>query len=416
MAPWRHDQFRVGEPIRRRDGGRSDDRGRVGRDRHHHRLDGEGTRDRVDTLTGGAGGGGNPGLGKGDVVDFAGRPALRRSTRTAGNIAVTLGGGPATVYGGLGDTVNFGSVSQYADGTAGNQKIAVGSGGTDIIIGSTLAAAGTGVDTLTGGAGVAEIQGLGKGDVVDFAAQTGNATINAIAGNIRVTLGGGPATVYGGAGDTINFGSAGQYADGTAGGQTIAVGSGGTDLVIGSMVSSAGGHHHRRSAALDYNPGAGAGDDLVNLAGSSGAATVNAVGADTGPVNDTVIASNGGDSVWAERATDRRRRERQPAPTSSPTRRRSRAPRSSSRHQRCGGRGDLWQLGRRRHREQRRPRRLRGPGVGRRVRGKQGDADRFSSSIRANPQAPARQSSRPRRKSSSTARQAPSSPCPTAPK
>ncbi len=153
-----------------------------------------------------------------------------------------------------------------------------------------------GGDTLTGGAAVAEIQSLGKGDVVNFAGQTGNATINATAGNIAVTLGSGAATVYGGVGDTVNLGSVSQYADGTAGKQTIAVGSGGTDLVIGSTVFGAGDTLTGGAAALNYN--AGVGGDLINLAGSTGAATVNAFGADTGPINDTVIASNGGDSVW----------------------------------------------------------------------------------------------------------------------
>jgi len=249
-----------------------------------------------DTLTGGAAVAEIQSLGKGDSVDFAAQTGNATINATAGNIAVTLGAGAATVYGGVGDTINFGSVSQYADGTAGGQTIAVGSGGTDIIIGSTAAAAGAGVDTLTGGAGAADIQSLGKGDIVDFAAQTGNATINATIGNIAVTLGAGASTVYGGAGDTIKLGSVSQYADGTEGGQKIVVGSGGTDIIIGSTVSGAGDTITGGAAALDYNPGVGG--DLINLTGSTGAATINAFGADTGPVNDTVIASNGGDSVW----------------------------------------------------------------------------------------------------------------------
>ncbi len=136
-----------------------------------------------DTLTGGAAVANIQSLGPGDVVSFAGQTGAATINATAGNIKVTLGSGPATVYGGVGDTINFGSVSQYADGTAGKQTIAVGSGGTDIIVGSTVSGGG---DTLTGGAGVADIQSLGKGDVVNFAAQTGNATINATAGNIAV--------------------------------------------------------------------------------------------------------------------------------------------------------------------------------------------------------------------------------------
>jgi hypothetical protein len=128
--------------------------------------------------------------------------------------------------------------------------------------------------------------------------------IDAMAGNIALTLGPGAATVYAGAGDTISLGSLSQYVDARAGGATagggagasIRLGSGGTDSVIGSTVAGAGVAITGGAAALDYNPGIG--DDLINLAGASGAATINGVGSDTGPVNDTIIASNGGDSVW----------------------------------------------------------------------------------------------------------------------
>ncbi len=102
--------------------------------------------------------------------------------------------------------------------------------------------------------------------------------------------------MYGGAGDAVALGSVSQYADGTTGGMKIAVGSGGTDIIVGSMVSGAGDTITGGAAALNYNPGIGG--DLINLAGTTGAATINAFGTDTGPVNDTVIASNGGDSVW----------------------------------------------------------------------------------------------------------------------
>ena len=59
--------------------------------------------------------------------------------------------------------------------------------------------AGTGVDTLTGGAAQVQVQGLGSGDVINFAGQTGNASINATAGNITATLGSGAASVVAGA-------------------------------------------------------------------------------------------------------------------------------------------------------------------------------------------------------------------------
>jgi hypothetical protein len=258
----------------------------------------------VDTLAGGAALVQVQGLGKGDVVNFAAQTGNATVNATAGNIAATLGSGGATVYGGAGDTIALGSVSQYVDGTSGAMKIAVGSGGTDIVIGSLAGAAGVGVDTLTGGSAAVQVQGLGKGDVVNFAAQTGTAAINATAGNIALMLGAGGASVYAGAGDTISLGSVSQYVDARAGGATagggagasITLGSGGTDNIIGSTVAGAGVIITGGAASLDYNPGVG--NDLINLAGTSAAATINAFGADTGPVNDTVVASNGGDSVW----------------------------------------------------------------------------------------------------------------------
>ncbi len=117
-------------------------------------------------------------------------------------MSIIGGSGATTVLGGASDTITAGFGSTYIDGTDGNMAITVGSGGTDTIIGAISAAAGAGLDTLTGGAAAVQIQGLGKGDVVNFAAQTGAATINATVGNIAVTLGGGSALVFGGVGDT----------------------------------------------------------------------------------------------------------------------------------------------------------------------------------------------------------------------
>jgi hypothetical protein len=55
----------------------------------------------------------------------------------------------------------------------------MGSGGVDSVIGSTVPGAG---DTITGGAATAAVQYVGPGDFVDFVAQTGDAGINATAG------------------------------------------------------------------------------------------------------------------------------------------------------------------------------------------------------------------------------------------
>jgi hypothetical protein len=65
------------------------------------------------------------------------------------------------------------------------------------------------------------------------------------------------------------------------------------DSVVGSTVAGSGDTITGGAAALDYNVGSG--DDLLNLAGSTGNATINAF---TTSGNDTIIAGNGGTSVW----------------------------------------------------------------------------------------------------------------------
>src|SRR5713226_6068724 len=154
----------------------------------------------------------------GDTIQGgSGTQVLDAIQQFAGGAETIIGGsGATTVFGGPGDSVIAGSGSTYVDGTAGKMVIGVGSGGTDSIIGTaavnTISGAATGPDTIRGGAAAVQIQGLGKGDVISFGNQTGDATINATVGNIAVTLGAGAATVYGGIGDTINLGSVGQYA------------------------------------------------------------------------------------------------------------------------------------------------------------------------------------------------------------
>jgi hypothetical protein len=217
------------------------------------------------------------------------------------------GSGPTTVFGGPGDSVVAGSGNTYIDGTAGKMAIRVGSsGGTDSIVGTaavnTISGAAGGPDTISGGAASVQIEGLGKGDVIAFANQTGSARINATIGNIAVTLGGGAASVFGGVGDTINLGSVGQYADGGAGKMTITLGSGGADSVFGSSVAGGGDTIvGGTGASLDFNPQAGGGGDLLNLSKSSGSAVINAFSAGATQltsVNDTIMAGTGSDSVW----------------------------------------------------------------------------------------------------------------------
>jgi len=223
----------------------------------------------------------------------------------AGGAETIIGGsGPTTVFGGPGDSVVAGAGNTYIDGTAGKMAIGVGTGGTDSIVGTsstnTISGAASGPDTISGGSAAVQIQSLGKGDVVNFANQTGNAAINAAVGNVGATLGGGAATVFGGAGDTINLGSVTQYADGGAGQMTITDGSGGVDNVFGSNVAGGADTFVGGAAALGFNPENGGGD-LLNLAGSTGNATINAFAngaTQLGAVNDTIMAGTGSDSVW----------------------------------------------------------------------------------------------------------------------
>jgi hypothetical protein len=241
----------------------------------------------------------------GDTLQGGSGPGILDAIQQFSSGAETIigGSGPTTVYGGT-----------YVDGTAGNMRIGVGTGGTELIVGTssnnTISGAATAPDVITGGAAAVTIQSLGKGDIVNFAGQTGNATINANTalnaanvGGVSATLGGGLATIYGGAGDTINLGSVGQYADGGPGRMTITDGSAGVDSVFGSSVSGGGDTFVGGSAALQFNPEAGGGD-LLNLSGSSGNATINVfnpgpTGAnDIANINDTIMVGTGTDSVW----------------------------------------------------------------------------------------------------------------------
>jgi hypothetical protein len=275
----------------------------------------------VDSVTGAAGQGtANIVLGSGNqtvvgapgdtIQGGSGAQVINAITQFSGGAEAIFGGsGPTTVFGGPGDSVLAGSGSAYIDGTAGKMAIGVGSGGTDSIIGTasknTISGAATGPDTIGGGSAAVVIFGLGKGDVIAFGNQTGNATINATAGNIGATLGGGAATVFGGIGDTVNLGSVGQYADGGSGKMLITLGTGGVDSVFGSSVPGGADTFTGGSATLLFNPETGGGGDLLNLSKSSGMATINAFSApikgvptDIANINDTIMAGSGTDSVF----------------------------------------------------------------------------------------------------------------------
>jgi hypothetical protein len=158
-----------------------------------------------DTITGGAA---NTVLvlASGENVDLSAQTGAATIGAFSNN-AVTLGGGAASVWGGVGDQIFAGTGNAYIDGTNGGMTITGGSAGTDTIYGSL---GGTG-DSIVGGAGNMVVIGR-SGDTVSLA--SGNASVNALGGNQFVTFGSGGDTVFGGAGDTITGGSGiNQYID-----------------------------------------------------------------------------------------------------------------------------------------------------------------------------------------------------------
>ena len=246
------------------------------------------------------------GAGSDTIQGGSGSQVINAITQFFTGAETILGGsGATTVFGGPFDSVVAGAGNTYIDGTAGKMAIRVGSGGTDSIVGTSAAnsivGGSAGPDTIFGGAAAVKIQSLGQGDVVSFANQTGNATINATVGNVAATLGGGAALIFGGVGDSITLGSVGQYADGGFGQMIIQLGSGGVDSVFGTNVSGPGDTIVGGGASLNFNPQAGGGNDLIILSNSSANATINAFsanGTQLTSVNDTIIAGTGFDSVW----------------------------------------------------------------------------------------------------------------------
>lgn len=171
-----------------------------------------------DTITGGGANVRLPYLGPGSIVDFAAQTgAVGGINATAGNIGATLGAGSGvSVFGGVGDTVSFGSAGNYADATAGGMLINVGSGGVDTVVGAAATGAG---DTIVGGpARLVYDIGMG-GDLLNLAGSTGNDTINAFgifsngvpsdltAANDTIIACNGNDSVWGGGGDRIGVGA-----------------------------------------------------------------------------------------------------------------------------------------------------------------------------------------------------------------
>src|SRR5205085_2403670 len=156
---------------------------------------------------------------------------------------------------------------------------------------------GAGGDTITavsGGIATANLL-LARGDLVNLTGGTGNATVNALAGNDTVTLGSGAATVFGASGDSIGLGNSAAFVDAQVGGMAIQVGASGSDTIYAQQGSSGAGGD-TITAVVGGNANANiilAKGDRVDLSGGLGNATINAL---TG--NDTVTLGSGRATVF----------------------------------------------------------------------------------------------------------------------
>jgi len=127
---------------------------------------------------------------------------------------VTLGSGAASVFGGVGDTIDLGSVGQYADGGAGKLTIKLGTAGVDSVFGSSVA---SGVIRSLAAPGQSGFQPAGwrRGDLIDLSNSSGTAVINAFSAgstqlsavNDTIMAGTGSDSVWGGPGDRIGVGN-----------------------------------------------------------------------------------------------------------------------------------------------------------------------------------------------------------------
>ena len=226
---------------------------------------------------------------------------------------IQLGSGNQNVIGAVGDTLEGGTGLQVLNGLIGGGQTIVGGSNTDSIWGGSNDSiiGGTGIgtqiavgvgNTVVGGAGGSEsISGAGSETV---RANAGNANLGVNAGgnsSVDLSANHGNSFIIGASGSTITGGSGTTAIDGSLGGMGITL-AGGANNVSGTAgggdtITGTG------SSTLNFNIGTGVGD-MIDLSASSGNATVNAFALFTGGqhdsalVNDTIIASNGADSVW----------------------------------------------------------------------------------------------------------------------
>jgi hypothetical protein len=226
---------------------------------------------------------------------------------------IRLGGGNQTVIGAKFDTLIGGAGAQILSALSGDQTVIGGSGDASIWGGAN--------DSIVAGTGGEQIVVTGAGSTI-VAGMSGTATIAAAAQNTIRSLSGstqrvvvaagmnnlvdltgnnGLTAVLGASGDTIIAGGGATNIDGTNGGMLIKIGAAGVTNVSGSAGAVAGNTIRGGAGAFAFNPGATAGSgDLIDLSGSSGAATVNAFafGATRIASHDTILASNLAVSVF----------------------------------------------------------------------------------------------------------------------
>ena len=230
-----------------------------------------------------------------------------------GPAIITLGGGNQTVLGARGDTLVGGSGAQILSALIGGETVVGGGGDASIWGGANDSiVAGTGGEQIVvTGAGTTVVAGMSGTATIASAVQD---TILSLSGSVQmvvvaaglnnlVDLSGdnGLTAVLGASGDTIATGGGASNIEGASGGILIKVGNAGITNVSGSAGAVAGNTIRGGAGVLDFNPGAVAGNgDLIDLSGSTGAATVNAFmfGATRIASRDTILSSNLGVSVF----------------------------------------------------------------------------------------------------------------------
>jgi hypothetical protein len=255
-------------------------------------------------------------LGSGDylAVDSVAGNATTSGLQSPSKI--TLGTGNQTVVGAKFDTLVGGSGTQILSALVGNETVVGGSGNESIWGGandSIVAGTGNNQQIVSTSTGTTVVAGLSGNAVVSLGAQN---TVTSLAGstqNIVIAAGvnnlidltgnksTGASAVTGASGDTITAGSGTTNINGGAGGMLIKVGAGGLTALTGSTNVAAGNTVTGGAGNFNFNPGATAGKgELINLSGSTGAATINAFsfGATRVASADTILAGNNADSIF----------------------------------------------------------------------------------------------------------------------